>query len=267
MRIAPARPTGLQTWPPLLATRGPGAKSEPHAHHAMHLVLCTSGGLRVRAGKAGRWIEAAGVLTAPDVLHAIDAAGAEILLVFIDPESDVGEALRPAVSGPVRAITAAERDAILAGGADPLALMQTGGAAWTAGAVAALGGRPLAPRPSIHPRVGKLLRHLRALPSDADTSLAALAATVGLSSGRLMHAFTASIGLPLRPYLAWLRLQRAAVAIVGGAPLADAAVAAGFSDSAHMTRTFRRMLGMPPSMLRQPVHSRRPDPGALQLDA
>lgn len=67
-----------------------------------------------------------------------------------------------------------------------------------------------------------------------------------------MHAFTASIGIPLRPYLAWLRLQRAAGEIVRGVPLSSAAAAAGFSDAAHMSRTFRRMLGMAPSMLQPP---------------
>jgi transcriptional regulator GlxA family with amidase domain len=106
-----------------------------------------------------------------------------------------------------------------------------------------------AERRAVHPRVRKLLRHLAALPADADTSLAALAEVVGLSPGRLMHAFTASIGIPLRPYLGWLRLQRAAVAVVGGAPLSDAAHAAGFADAAHMTRTFRKMFGTPPSAL------------------
>ncbi len=41
----PARPPApagneLPPWPPLLATRGPGARSAPHAHHGMHLLLC-----------------------------------------------------------------------------------------------------------------------------------------------------------------------------------------------------------------------------------
>jgi transcriptional regulator GlxA family with amidase domain len=70
-----------------------------------------------------------------------------------------------------------------------------------------------------------------------------------------MHAFTESIGIPLRRYLAWLRLQRAAAAIVGGTPLAEAALAAGFSDAAHMSRTFRAMLGMTPSSLREAVRT------------
>jgi len=50
--------------------------------------------------------------------------------------------------------------------------------------------------------------------------------------------------------LAWLRVQQAAIEIVSGNSLSDAALAAGFSDAAHMSRTFRRMLGIPPSSLK-----------------
>ena len=70
-----ARELPLPTWPPLLATRGAGGASQPHAHHAMHLALTRSGSLKVRTGGATRAIEAAGVLTAPDVRHEIDARG------------------------------------------------------------------------------------------------------------------------------------------------------------------------------------------------
>jgi AraC-like DNA-binding protein len=243
---APAEPP---LWPPLLAVRGPGGTSAPHAHHAMHAIVCAGGGeLRARAGGARRWTRAPGVLTAPDVAHEIDASGADVLLVFVDPESEVGAALRPTITGAFRALTGPERDAIdLA--QTPIEIMTAGGVAWTAALVAALGGAvPSAPR-AIHPRVKKLLRQLAAMPVDADTSLPVLAAAVGLSPGRLMHAFTSSIGIPLRPYLAWLRLQRAAVAVVSGAPLSDAAHAAGFADAAHMSRTFRKMFGTPPSAL------------------
>ena len=82
------------------------------------------------------------------------------------------------------------------------------------------------------------------------TSLEVLAGAVGLSPSRLMHVFTSSVGIPLRPYLAWLRVQRAAIEIVSGNSLTEAAITAGFSDAAHMSRTFRRMLGIPPSLLR-----------------
>lgn len=236
------------SWPPLLASRGPGTKSRRHAHHAMHILLCAAGSLRVRAGR-GAAEPAAGVLTGPDVAHEIDARGADVLLVFIDPESDAGQLLGAALSGPVRLVTATERDALL-DGARPDELMSSGGADWISRAVRLLGSATLAPRPPMHPRVRKLLRLLPSFPADADTSLAALAEAVDLSPSRLMHVFTESIGVPVRPYLAWLRLQRAAAAIVGGAPLGQAAAAAGFADAAHMSRTFRRMFGVSPSELR-----------------
>src|SRR5262245_52379893 len=97
----PSIPAGLfvEAWPPLLAARGPGLCAASHAHHAMHFVLAADGELRVRTSDRGRWTAAAGVLTAPDIPHAIDAGGGEELIIFFDPESDVGAVLRPALAG------------------------------------------------------------------------------------------------------------------------------------------------------------------------
>jgi len=250
MRIArvPKIPAVTPTWPPLLASRGPGSRSSPHAHHAMHFIFAADGELELRTGTSTTRVP--GVLTAPDVRHAIDARDREILLVFIDPESEAGAALTVALVGPVRLLDSSVRSALYT--SDVMALMQGGGDAWTRAAVARLGVAVPAPRPPVHPRVRRVLRHLRTLPAETDTSLAALARLADLSPGRLMHTFTESVGIPLRPYVAWLRLQRAAAEISRGTPLSAAAASAGFSDAAHMSRTFRRMLGMPPSTLQPP---------------
>ena len=66
---------------------------------------------------------------------------------------------------------------------------------------------------------------------------------------RSARHLSGGVGLPLRRYLLWLRLQDAVQAIAAGAPLTDAAHAAGFADSAHLSRTFRRMFGITPSDL------------------
>jgi AraC-like DNA-binding protein len=96
-----------------------------------------------------------------------------------------------------------------------------------------------------------VLRYLREAPPGADASLAGLAARARLSPGRFLHAFTATVGIPLRPYVRWQRLERAAAGIAAGVPFGAAAYAAGFADAAHMTRTFRAMFGVTPSELRR----------------
>jgi AraC-like DNA-binding protein len=247
----PFVPAGIpaNAWPPALATRGPGSRGDLHRHHSLHFVLAIEGELRVRASASGRWASAAGVLTSPDAPHAIDARGVEVMIVFLDAESAAGAAFRPALEQPVRLLSGAERSALL-GDVNPRALLVSGAERWVASAARALR-IPLPPSArAIHPRVRKLLTMLRTEGMEAATSLDALAARAGLSPGRLMHVFTASVGIPLRPYLAWLRVQRAAMAIVSGRSLGDAAYAAGFADAAHMTRTFKRMLGVVPSLLR-----------------
>jgi AraC-like DNA-binding protein len=215
----------------------------------MHFVIALEGELSVRASEEGQWVQAAGVLTAPDTVHAIEAVDVEVLLVFLDPESTVGASLAAALEGPIRVLSATERSELVRS-ADPRSIMHADGAEWTRRALETLVGRALRPPSAVHPRVRKLLHLLRAARAEDDLSLEKLASWVGLSPGRLMHVFTTSIGIPLRPYLAWLKLQRAAAAIVSGAPLASAAHAAGFADAAHMSRTFRAMFGVAPSALR-----------------
>ncbi|MGE3674502.1 MAG: helix-turn-helix domain-containing protein, partial [Polyangiaceae bacterium] len=227
-------------WPPLLAILGGGASTRRHAHHALHLVLALEGELSLSVG--GEQRRGAGVLTAPNVEHAIDAGGTQRLLVFLDPESDAGRELLATVEGSHRMITRRQRDA-LARGVDPVALMSGGGVTWAARAAEILGAAPVSPL-RMHRGVKKALKYLKDEGTAADSSLESLAAVAGISPGRFMHVFTESVGIPLRPYLAWLKLQRAVSAIVSGHALSQAALAAGFSDSAHMSRAFSRMLGI-----------------------
>jgi AraC-like DNA-binding protein len=65
----------------------------------------------------------------------------------------------------------------------------------------------------------------------------------------LGHLFSEQVGLPFRPFALWLRLQGVLGHLAHGANLTQAAHGAGFADSAHLTRTFRRMFGIAPSSL------------------
>jgi AraC-like DNA-binding protein len=76
-----------------------------------------------------------------------------------------------------------------------------------------------------------------------------LAQLVKLSEGRLTHLFSEEMGLPLRQYVLWLRVRDVVFSLAAGATLTQAAHDAGFSDSPHLSRTFRAMFGDPPSIL------------------
>lgn len=71
-----------------------------------------------------------------------------------------------------------------------------------------------------------------------------VAEKLALSESRFLHLFSKELGIPWRPYLLWCRMMCAVRAILNGEPATDAAHMAGFSDSAHLSRTFRKTFGM-----------------------
>lgn len=72
------------------------------------------------------------------------------------------------------------------------------------------------------------------------------ASRIGVSRAHLIKAFTSCWGLPPHRYLTGRRVDLARRLLLEGRPVADAAVAAGFYDQAHLHRHLVRMLGVPP---------------------
>ncbi|HAY09103.1 MAG TPA: hypothetical protein DCY18_04060 [Thauera sp.] len=72
----------------------------------------------------------------------------------------------------------------------------------------------------------------------------ALARLVDLSPSRFSHWFVERSGIPFRSYKKWLKLRMAMDALLDGALPTSAAMAAGFSDLAHMSRAFSESFGL-----------------------
>lgn len=77
-------------------------------------------------------------------------------------------------------------------------------------------------------------------------SLESLAADVGVSAYSLLRLFKKQMGTS--PYLlqTGLRIKNAKQQLASGISLADAATSCGFTDQSHMTRQFKRWIGVTP---------------------
>ncbi|MEV0659868.1 AraC family transcriptional regulator [Actinomadura luteofluorescens] len=95
----------------------------------------------------------------------------------------------------------------------------------------------------------------------APPTLAEVATDLGLSRYQLLRAFRDAMGMPPYAWLAQHRVARARRLLDAGHRPAEAATLVGFADQAHLTRWFRRVLGVTPGVYRNSVQdstSRRP---------
>ncbi|MFF5517731.1 helix-turn-helix domain-containing protein [Streptomyces coeruleorubidus] len=84
-------------------------------------------------------------------------------------------------------------------------------------------------------------------------SLADLASDLGLSRYQLLRAFRTTMGVPPYAWLAQHRVTRARGLLETGLRPAEVAGLVGFADQAHLTRWFRRVLGVTPAAYRNSV--------------
>jgi AraC-like DNA-binding protein len=100
--------------------------------------------------------------------------------------------------------------------------------------------------PVADPRIVAALASLRQRP---EQSLSELAEELKLSYDRFSHLFSEQVGLPLKSYQLWRKVKRATLLFDSGRSLTDIAHEVGFSDSAHLTRTYAHFFGIKPSYL------------------
>jgi AraC-like DNA-binding protein len=223
-------------------------KTDLHAHHAVQVTMSLGGRFELRTADESVATDAA---VAPDVSHIFQAVGS-IALLFVEPESRPGRAiarslfhtsgLAPLPANRIDDLIEQLKRAFSGADTDDASLIALGRSL-----VARLAGLGEAELPD--PRVQKIAAYV-ASRLDGSITLAAAAKSVGLSPGRVRHLFVEQTGLPFRTYLLWLRIMKAVGVFAGGASLTQAAHEAGFADSAHFSRTFRRMFGIPAAALR-----------------
>jgi AraC-like DNA-binding protein len=248
-----------------------------HAHETFALGLVEAGAEEFEYGgtllRAGRGAVA---LLNPEVVHTGQAAGPggwtyRVLYPAVHVVTDVAAELswpRGTPSFP-ETVTYEERSArlllaahVAAERGDPLAsssLLATALAGLLrAHARAGPGVRPPAAR-----RAPGAVAAVRDLLSERLTDpprLGDLALATGMSPFALLRAFRDETGLPPHAYLNQLRVRLARRLLDGGLAPAVVAAEAGFADQAHLTRHFKRVVGVPPGAYqRERGHAREPE--------
>ncbi|MFK8101879.1 MAG: helix-turn-helix domain-containing protein [Saprospiraceae bacterium] len=219
-----------------------------HQHPLIQLIVGVDGPFLWK-DEHGNWVEKNALLVAPNQAHECDAKGQKVAIVSIDPASLLGEfVVRQYLNaGPM--VDFSFRD-----GSFELvtftALIQDKN--WN----------------EVHQRLQDLFNFdvnsstlrkkeeriqnvLDYIHTNIDHKISTkiLMEVSHLSESRLLHLFKQIMGLPIRNYILWRRIQIAFHQILNGNSLTESAYLAGFSDQAHLTRTFVKTIGLPPSAI------------------
>lgn len=105
-------------------------------------------------------------------------------------------------------------------------------------------------------RDAPLARRLRGLLDDRfaeSFTIAAAAQELGTHPSHLVRVFSHTYGIAPHRYLVARRVDAARRLLIDGGRPADVAARTGFHDQAHLTRHFRRVLGVTPALFARPA--------------
>lgn len=223
--------------PGLLALLGPRIEAERHAHSALQIVWPVAGASWVINGERGY----GAVVVGSREPHALTLESGWVVL--LEPQSDPGRQAQRLQCGQGWSSLPALSDYKPQGAATDAQLLQP---IWQ---VLGLSGWPDSGPVVRDLRLQRLLQRLDEAFSEGGIDpeawrAARVAQSLSLSTSRFLHVFRAQVGMAWRPYLRWRRLLCAVQALRQGRSATHAALAAGFADSAHLSRTFRGTFGM-----------------------
>ena len=229
-----------------------GEATDRHAHHAVQIALPFPHGRVQIQDRTGTWASYTAALVPAHQPHAFEARAQLVAQIFVEPESRDGRSLQRQYRD---ATVVALESSMLGHEIQRLAAAYEARDSDDAlierarAVITTLSGSIAEPATQVDERIARAVRLVREELGGA-IPLSKVAAAVHLSPDRFRHLFVQETGVSFRAYLLWQRLERALVAYVGGETLTHAAHTGGFADSAHFSRTFRKMFGIAPASVR-----------------
>ena len=205
---------------------GPGLRLAPHFNSAVTIAVAFGEPFELRTWARptawSDWKSNLSSLIPSETLHHLKSVGPMVFL-YLDPLTDRHHPLSQAQ---------------LDGGRRRL--LETGQGIGISDAFAAFGLRARFPKDE---RIAKIVLEIEKRP-DAFGRMREAADLASLSPSRFRARFDVEVGLPFRRYRMWRRMALVMRTIAAGGSLTDAALSAGFSSSAHLSSSFKRMFGL-----------------------
>jgi AraC family transcriptional regulator len=226
-----------------------GEPTDFHSHHAVQITLSFSeGGVRFRR-PGENWNAYNAAIIAAHQPHAFEARGEFVAMIFVEPESVEGRALHQICLGEgisSLAYEALEPELAALAASYKGAVHDSELVACARFVITKLTAMSTVQVVPLDKRIEQALELLRERIGET-VPLAEIADATCLSPDRFRHLFIEQTGIRFRPYVLWLRIEIALTALASGRNLTEASHAGGFADSAHFSRTFKRMFGIAPS--------------------
>jgi len=205
---------------------GPGLQLAPHQNVAATIAVALAEPFELRTWVASEgwseWQTAACALIRSETLHHLKSAG-PMAFLYMDPLTDRRQ---PLTQGQLEA-----------------GRIQLQGKAQLMGIQETFAGFGLQPKVPGDARITRVVQEVERRP-DAFGRIHEAAKLACLSPSRFRARFDAEVGLPFRRYRLWRRMALVMRAIAKGGNLTSAALEAGFSSSAHLSSSFKRMFGL-----------------------
>lgn len=246
-------PNFLHLWDDSFLYVTPAIHSGLTARSSATLLASVSGHPFTLEGIDGTRVRCTAALIAPHVSRRLDVEGCGLLSLNLDPAGNAYRMLATRMGGQGIQPLDARRFGRLRDDFEPVqygALPDERVQALSNGMIASITDSPLLSA-RLDPRVTRVIEAIRS--HAGQIPLRELSALACLSPDRLTHLFAAQVGVSIKRYALWTKVRLTVQQFTRPRKLTDVALNSGFTDAAHMSRTFQRYFGLAPSFLANQV--------------
>jgi len=239
--------SALYVWNGISMFWGTSFHTDPHAHNTLQLVFDVEKSFLLKDSETD-WTAHSAALIAADHLHQLDSNDSIQLFIYLDSESSYAKSLELKYLNenqicplPGKLLRDLSNDffkkLLLNSDCDSLL-----------NACRTILDQLLGPgiAHQLDSRVSKALEYIAQNASNS-FRVGEVAAHVCLSESRFRFLFKKEVGQPVQNFIQWMRVVDSLNMVLQGKQVSQSAIDAGFWDGAHMTRSYKNVLGIAPS--------------------